>query len=111
ANMIESDHTSALEDLADLMQKNGMSPSNVLSPEAKADIEKLAALSGAEMDREFINTMVADHQKAIGMFRDQVSIAQNPDVRKFAKALLPKFEMHWKKAQKLQRKLLGGEKP
>jgi putative membrane protein len=111
ANMIESDHTSALEDLADLMQKNGMSPSNVLSPEAKADIEKLAALSGAEMDRELINTMVADHQKAIGMFRDQVSIAQNPDVRKFAEDLLPKLEMHLEKAQKLQSKLFGGGKP
>jgi putative membrane protein len=111
ANMIVSDHTSALEDLSDLMQNNGMSPSNVLSPEAKADIEKLTALSGNEMNREFVNNMVADHQKVIGMFRDLVNIAQNPDVRKYAEGLLPKLEMHLEKAQKLQSKLFGGGKP
>jgi putative membrane protein len=111
ANMIESDHTSALEDLADLMQNNGMSPSNVLSPDAKADIERMTPLSGAEMDREFVNAMVADHQKSIGMFRDQLNIAQSPDVRKYAEDGLPVLEMHLEKAQKLQSKLFGGGKP
>jgi putative membrane protein len=111
ANMIQSDHTSALEDLTDLMQDKGMSPPNVLSPDAKADIEKMTALSGPEMDREFVNSMVADHQKAIEMFRDQVNIAQSPDVRKYADDLLPKLEMHLEKAQKLQSKLFGGGKP
>ena len=111
ANMIESDHTSALEDLADLMQNNGMSPSNALSPDAKADIEKITALSGDEMDREFVNAMVTDHQKAIGMFRDQLNIAQSPDVRKYAERVLAILEMHLEKAQKLQSKLFGGGKP
>jgi putative membrane protein len=111
ANMIESDHTGALEDLADLMQNNGMSPSNVLSPDAKADIEKITALSGDEMDREFVNAMVADHHKAIGMFRDQLNIAQSPDVRKYAERVLAILEMHLEKAQKLQSKLFGGGKP
>jgi putative membrane protein len=111
ANMIESDHKSALEDLADLMQNNGMSPSSVLSPDAMTDIEKMSALSGAEMDREFINVMVSDHQKTIEMFRNHLNIAQNPDVRKYAENLLPELEMHLEKAQKLQSKLFGGGKP
>jgi putative membrane protein len=111
ANMIQSDHTDALEDLRDLMRDKGMSLPSVLSPEAKADIEKMTALSGPEMDREFVNTMVADHQKAIEMFRDQVNIAQSPHVRKYAEGLLPKLEMHLEKAQKLQSRLFGGGKP
>jgi putative membrane protein len=111
ANMIDKDHTSALEDLTDLMQQKGMSQPNVLGPDAKTDIEKMAALSGPEMDREFVNTMVADHQKAIEMFRDQINIAQSPDVKKFAEDLLPQLEMHLEKAQKLQSKLFGGGKP
>jgi putative membrane protein len=111
ANMIQSDHSSALEDLTDLMRDKGMAPPNVLSPEAKADIEKMTALSGPEMDREFVNAMVADHQKAIEMFRDQINIAQSPDVVKYAEDLLPKLEMHLEKAQRLQSKLFGGGKP
>jgi putative membrane protein len=108
ANMIQGDHTDALEDLTDLMRDKGMSPPSVLSPEAKADIERMISLSGPEMDREFINTMVADHQKALEMFRDQANIAQSPDVRRYAEDLIPKLEMHLEKAQKLQSKLFGG---
>ena len=66
---------------------------------------------GAEMDREFANTMVTDHQKAIEMFRDQINIAQSSDVKKYAEDLLPELEMHLEKAQKLQSKLFGGGKP
>jgi putative membrane protein len=111
ANMIEKDHTNALEDLTDLMRDKAMSQPNLLSPEAKADIEKMTALSGAEMDREFANTMVADHEKAIGMFRDMANIAQSPDVKKYAEKLIPELEMHLEKAQRLQSKLFSGGKP
>jgi putative membrane protein len=111
ANMIQKDHTEALEDLAGLMKDKGMSQPNILSPDAKADIEKMTALSGAEMDREFINAMVADHQKAIAMFREKANIAQSPDVKNYAEDQLPTLEMHLEKAQKLQSKLFGGGKP
>lgn len=111
ANMIDRDQTSALEDLMDLMREKGMSEPNVLSPEAKADIEKMTALSGPEMNREFVNTIVADLQKSIEMYQDQADIAQSPDVSEYAEDTLPKLEMHMEKAQKLQSKLFGGGKP
>jgi putative membrane protein len=110
ANMMESDHTSALEDLTDLMKDKGVSQPRALNPEEKMEIEKMTELSGAEFDREFANKMVADHQKAVEMFRDQLNIAENPDVKKYAEDLLPKLEMHLEKAQKLQSKLFGGGK-
>jgi putative membrane protein len=108
ANMIQSDHTNALEDLTDLMKDRGVSQPKALTPETKADIERMTALSGPEFDREFVNMMVADHQKGIEMFRDQASIAQNPDVKKYAENLLPTLEMHLEKSQKLQSRLFGG---
>ena len=108
ANMIQSDHTNALEDLTDLMKDKNVPQPRTMSPETKMDIEKMTGLSGAEFDREFVNMMVADHQKMVEMFRDQAAIAQNPDVKKYAEDLLPKLEMHLEKAQKLQSKLFGG---
>jgi len=108
ANMIERDHQAALEDLTDLMKEKGVSLPRTLSPETKMDIEALTALSGPELDRQFVNNMVADHQKALEMFRDQVNIAQSPEVRKYAEGLLPKLEMHLEKAQRLQSKLFAG---
>ncbi len=72
------------------------------------EIEKMTELSGTDFDREFANMMVADHQKAVEMFRDLLNIAENPDVKKYAGDLLPKLEMHLEKAQKLQSTLFGG---
>jgi putative membrane protein len=110
ANMIESDHTRALEDLTDLMKDKGVSQPKTLNPETKMEIEKMTELSSPDFDREFANMMVADHEKAVEMFHDQLDIAENPDVKKYADDLLPKLEMHLEKAQKLQSKLFGGGK-
>jgi putative membrane protein len=107
ANMIQSDDASALEDLTGLMNDKGVSLPNTLSPEMKTEIETMTALSGPELDREFANMMVAQHQKEIGMYHDQLEIAQTPDVRKYAEDLLPRLEMHLEKAQRLQSKLFG----
>ena len=110
ANMIQSDHTNALEDLTDLMKDKNVPQPSTLTPETKADIEKMTGLSGAQFDREFVNMMVSDHQKAVEMFRDFVAIGQNPEIKKYAEDLLPKLEMHLEKAQKLQSKLFGGNR-
>ena len=79
----------------------------------KSDMDSMKhvmSLRGAEFDREFVNMMVSDHQKAVEMFRDFVAIGQNPEIKKYAEDLLPKLEMHLEKAQKLQSKLFGGNR-
>ncbi|PYR97962.1 MAG: hypothetical protein DMG15_03805 [Acidobacteria bacterium] len=53
------------------MNDKGVSLPNTLTPEMKAEIETMTALSGAELDREFTNIMVAQHQKEVEMFPDQ----------------------------------------
>src|SRR2546421_10879023 len=65
---------------------------NTLTPEMKAEIETMTALSGAELDREFTNIIMAQHQKEVEMFRDQSEMAQTLDVKKYAEALLPRLE-------------------
>ena len=109
ANMILRDQTSALEDLSDLMRAKGVSQPRIASPDARQDADRMAALTGPEFDREFINMMVADHQKAVDMFRDQIGIAMDADVKKYSEDLLPILEMHLEKAQRLQSKLFRTE--
>ncbi|HEY2379538.1 MAG TPA: DUF4142 domain-containing protein [Terriglobia bacterium] len=105
ANMIQNDHTTALEDLSDLMKDKNVPEPETTSADALKDLNRMSGLSGAEFDREFINMMVADHQKAAEMFRDQIGIAQDADLKKYAEDRLPKLEMHLDKAQSLQSKL------
>ena len=111
ANMIQSDHSSALQDLADLMiDKNVPQPKKVAADTQK-DIDRMNTLTGPEFDREFVNMMVSDHQKAVEMFRDQQAIAQNEDVKKYVENVLPTLEMHLEKAQRLQSKLFSAPNP
>src|SRR2546426_4677495 len=70
---------------------------NTLTPEMKAEIETMTALSGAELDREFTNIIVAQHQKEVEMFRDQAEMAQTLDVKKYAEDLLPRLECIYRK--------------
>jgi putative membrane protein len=105
ANMIQSDLTAALVDLSDLMKDKGVSQPKTASADARQDVDRMAGLAGPEFDREFVNMMVADQQKAVQMFRDQIGIAMDAGVKQYAKDLLPKLEMHLEKAQRLQSKL------
>ncbi len=108
AIMIQNDHTRALADLTDLMKDKNVPQPKTVAADVKVDIEKMNALTGAEFDREFVNTMVADHEKMLEMVREQASIAFDKDVRRYTGDLLPKLESHLDKAQKLQSKLFSG---
>jgi putative membrane protein len=107
ANMIQSDHTHALEDLTDLMQDKNVTQTKTLAPETKQDIDNMSRLTGPEFDREYVNMMVADHQKAVELFRDQAASALDPDVKKLVDNTLPTLEMHLEKAQRLQSRLFN----
>jgi putative membrane protein len=107
ANMIQNDHASALEDLTDLMNDKRVSQPKTTRPDVKKDLNMMNGLSGPEFDREFINRMVADQQKAIEMCQDHAQIAQDSDVKKYAEDLLPELQLHLEKAQRLQSKLFS----
>jgi putative membrane protein len=107
ANMIKSDHTSALEDLTELMKDTNVPQPKSIPVELQQDISRMRGLTGGEFDREFVNMIVSEHQKAIEMFRDQQSTAQNQDVKKYVEDTLPRLEMHLEKAQRLQTKVFS----
>jgi putative membrane protein len=107
ANMIKIDHTSALEDLTELMKDTNVPQPKSIPVELQQDISRMRSLTGGEFDREFVNMIVSEHQKAIEMFRDQQSTAQNQDVKKYVEDTLPRLEMHLEKAQRLQTKVFS----
>jgi putative membrane protein len=82
-----------------------------IAPDTQEDIHRMNNLTGGEFDREFVNMMVADHQKAIELFRDQQSSVQNPDVEKYVNNTLATLETHLDKAQRLQTKLFNAPSP
>jgi putative membrane protein len=70
AEMMVKEHTQALTKIRSL--KSGASPD--VKPNAKHEQTRarLAKLSGAEFDREYMNAMVSDHQEAVRFLEQQI---------------------------------------
>jgi len=102
ADMMVNDHTNGLQQLKDLMKDYNLPQPTTVSADTQQEIDRLAVLSDGDFDREFANMMVSDHQKAIELFREELGIAQNHDIREYVEGMLPKLEKHLKKAQELQ---------
>jgi putative membrane protein len=110
AQMLVDDHTRDLRRVVDLMNQKGMSQPRDL-PEVKHEsLDKLDKLSGAALDREFVNMMVDDHQKQIAEFRKEVDTARDEDVKYYVMHTLPVLEEHLQKAKELQQKVSSGTK-
>jgi putative membrane protein len=69
--------------------------------EQQAMAAKLGQLSGAEFDRAYIEHMVADHEKTVGLFRSEAMGGKEQHLRDFAKATLPVLEEHLRMARSL----------
>jgi len=109
AEMLISDHQKALERVWDLAKKYDINPPTQLTPETQQEMDTMSKLSGPELDREFANAMVQNHQKGSEMFREQLSFARNPDIKDYVDDMLPKLQHHLEEAQKLQSKLFRGQ--
>jgi putative membrane protein len=107
ARTVQSDHMSALADLSDLMKERNLPEPASPFGAAAQDIARANLLTGPEFDREFINMMVADHQRALEMFRSATMTAENSDLKEYIEEVLPKLEMHLEKAQRLQSRLFA----
>jgi putative membrane protein len=104
--MLVKDYNEALQKLVELMNKNGMpQPSGMAEVRSEA-IDKLQSLSGPSFDKEFIGMMIENLQKAVDRYQREQNSAQNPDVRDYAKNMLPTLQKHLKDAQDLQSKLV-----
>ena len=76
--MVVKDHTMALDKMQMLMEQrvnDKVSPATntnwhtmKLTPMQQKTFDRLSKLSGADFDREFMKTMVADHQAAVRDF-------------------------------------------
>jgi putative membrane protein len=72
-------------------------------------MNKLAKLSGAEFDREYMRHQVKDHDKAIALFEGQANRGGDADLKAFAAKTLPKLREHQQMAQSIAAKAGASE--
>jgi len=108
ARMVK-DHSKANEELRQLAQEKGVTMPSGPSHMDNHEMSKLAKLTGADFDREYMDNMVKDHEKDVKEFRKQAEKAKDPDVKNFAAKTLPTLQEHLQMAQNADQ-AVGGKK-
>jgi putative membrane protein len=102
---MQADHGKANEQLKKIASSKGVDLPTQPSGEHKSTMDKLAKLTGAEFDREYMDAMVDDHKEDIEKFQTQADKGKDPDLKKFASDNLPVLKKHLELAQSTQKQI------
>jgi len=117
ADMMVRDHTEALEKLRSAANvSEGQVP---LTKEHQQTYDKLARMTGAEFDTEYMNAMVRDHREAVQVFQHEAENAdrgattqrEKPGTKAgtsdaaIAREMLPTLQKHLSGAERLTKAL------
>ncbi|HEY2171155.1 MAG TPA: DUF4142 domain-containing protein [Candidatus Angelobacter sp.] len=108
AQMMVKDHSAALNELQELAQSKNLNFNDDLPDDAKALKTKLSGDTGKQLDKDYMDSMLEDHQKDVQEFTDQSHKAKDPDVKQWATKTLPILQKHLDKAQQIDAKLNKG---
>lgn len=89
-----TDHSQANSQLMGLADKMSLTLPTALDRENQSNKDRLAKLSGAKFDKEYMQLMVDDHQKDVDEFKKASQSANNGDVKNFASQTLPTLQQH-----------------
>jgi putative membrane protein len=109
AKMMQTDHAKALSQLEQIAQsKNLTLPDGI--PDDAQDLEtKLNSESGKDLEKDYMDGMVKDHQKDVQEFKDATQNLQDNEVKQWAEKTLPTLQKHLQKAEQVDSKLNGGK--
>jgi putative membrane protein len=100
ANRIIADHRQAHARLSTLERRIGLLPASSPPPRSQ-----LAALFGADFNRQFIADQVKNHQEAIALYEAEAQRGQDPRLRRYASETLPMLYRNLQQAQAIAARL------
>ncbi len=100
-----TDHSKMLDDIKNLAASKGVTLPSSPATKIKAAYNRLASKAGAEFDKDYITTMVKDHNEDIAEFRKEAESGMDPDVKALASQALPILQEHLRMAQDCAKQL------
>jgi putative membrane protein len=108
AKMLKGAHEVANERLQDIAEQQNVELPDEPNEQQKKTAEKLSSLEGEQFDRQYLQTMIEEHKKAIELFEQQAQSGETPEVQKYAKQTLPGLQAHLEMAQQIEQQIGGG---
>jgi putative membrane protein len=104
ARMI-SDHTRANSELKSIAARKGIQLPADMTSDQKSEVDKLSKMSGPDFDKEYMSTMLKDHQADVKDFETQAKDGNDGDIKDFAGKTLPTLQQHLQMAQQTAQKV------
>jgi putative membrane protein len=98
--MLVDDHTRLNNDLKDIAAKENITLPTAVNPGQRRNIDRLAKLSGAQFDSEFLDDSAKDHREDIAEFEKEANSGQDQALKNFASTSLPTLRTHLEMAEK-----------
>jgi putative membrane protein len=105
ADRLVQDHTKANDQLTQIMQAKSMEMPAADPAEAKAEHDRITALSGTEFDREFMMHWVSSHEKGIELYSSEAEAGKDAELKQFAADTVPTLREHLDEAKRIESSL------
>ena len=102
AQQMITDHTKSNEELKGLAANKNIVLPTTLGKDQQKVYDEVLAEKGAELDKKYVQAMIADHEEDIKEYQEAVSKTSDPNVRAYAQRNLPILQMHLGMVQKMQ---------
>lgn len=100
------DHTKAGAELKNVAAQAKVDLSGRHDMDHAKDVrERLSKLSGREFDREYMQAMIDDHEKAVDQIEDKAEGADSDHVKQWAAKTLPTVKKHLEQAKQIHEAL------
>lgn len=103
ASMMVHDHSAANDEVKMLAAKRNITLPDSVSDEKKQKAMELGKRTGKDFDKNFIATMVKDHEETIDLFEKASGNVKDSEVKTFVDNTLPKLRMHLDSAKAIQK--------
>jgi putative membrane protein len=110
AQQVVTNYRKALAELTDLMRAKNIPNVSATAEAIRLEaMNRLHGLSGSAFDHEFVSLMAAEQQAALASCNLTAETAADPDIRNYAKGVLPLLRDDFNTVTGLSKKLAAGE--
>ena len=108
AEHLYKEHTEANQELAKLATLKGLTLPAEPDQEKKREIDKVAALTSAELDRTVLGKLAQSHRESIELFEREANEGSDHELKAFATKTLPTLREHLKMVEGTKSAAAGG---
>jgi len=96
AEHLNKDHSQANQELARIASGKGIPVPAAPEDDKRGEVDRISALTGAELDRTVLAKLEQSHRSSIKLFEREASEGSDPELKAFAAKTLPTLREHLK---------------